>query len=119
MTLDELDRQAERIKELERQVEGYQKECAEVDQELGKALGYPWYKDDQKNFPGATDKDGVCTGENTPGSLALGAAQRIRALETAEKEMRERAAQAAQYCHANERRSIAAAIRALPLKGEG
>jgi hypothetical protein len=30
----------------------------------GIALGYPWYKDDQKNFPGATEKDGVCLGEH-------------------------------------------------------
>lgn len=33
-------------------------------QSLAQALGgFPWYKDDQKNFPGATEEDGVCTGE--------------------------------------------------------
>jgi hypothetical protein len=30
----------------------------------GKALEYPWYKDDQKNFPGSTEVDGVCIGEH-------------------------------------------------------
>lgn len=33
-------------------------------QAAGKALGYPWFKDDQKNFPGATDETGVCIGEH-------------------------------------------------------
>jgi hypothetical protein len=35
-----------------------------ISQLVGKALGYPWYKDDQKNFPGATEADGVCIGEH-------------------------------------------------------
>lgn len=54
-----------------------------IEQILGKALGYPWYKDDQKNFPGATDDDGVCVGEHTAASLADEAAERIRTLEEA------------------------------------
>ena len=33
-----------------------------VEQEVGKTLGFPWYKDDQKNFPGATEEHGVCVG---------------------------------------------------------
>lgn len=49
----------------------------EVDQVLGKALGYPWYYWDQKNFPGTTPKDGVCTGEHVPESLLAEAAKRI------------------------------------------
>jgi hypothetical protein len=55
--------------------------CTEVEQVLGKALGYPWYKNDQKNFPGATENEGVCTGEDTPESLLYGAAARIGLLE--------------------------------------
>jgi len=51
--------------------------AAEIDQILGKALGYPFYASDQKNFPGATEADGVCTGDNVPESLALEAARNL------------------------------------------
>lgn len=38
----------------------------EIEQALARALGtFPWYKDDQKNWPGTTDADGVCTGNFT------------------------------------------------------
>ena len=47
---------------------------------LGKALGYPWYKDDQKNFPGATEADGVCVGEHTAETIAGKAATVIKEL---------------------------------------
>lgn len=50
------------ISELKRQCDGYRWHIRECEQIAGKALGYPWYKDDQKNFPGATEADGVCTG---------------------------------------------------------
>lgn len=56
------------------------KEEHEVCQHLGKALGYPWFKDDQKNFPGTTEADGVCVGEHVPCTLADEAATRIRLL---------------------------------------
>jgi hypothetical protein len=49
----------------------------EVEQVLGKALGYPRYSDDQKNFPGTTEADGVCVGENVPESLLSEAAAKI------------------------------------------
>jgi hypothetical protein len=52
------------IAELQRQIKGYQHHIDEAEQEAGKALGYPWYKDDQKNFPGATEENGVCIGEH-------------------------------------------------------
>lgn len=52
----------------------------EVQQILGKAPGYPWYRDDQKNFPGATEKDGVCVGDNVAVSLAEQAAGQIALL---------------------------------------
>jgi hypothetical protein len=58
-------------------VEGYQRECNEVEQTLGAALGMPWFKDDQKNFPGATEADGVCVGEHIPATIAMEAAQMI------------------------------------------
>lgn len=56
-------------------------EYRELEQILGKALGYPWYRDDQKNFPGATEADGVCVGEHVPITLAMEAAEKIAELE--------------------------------------
>jgi hypothetical protein len=50
----------------------------EIEQILGKALGYPWFKDDQKNFPGATEEHGVCVGEHVAVTLAMEAAERIK-----------------------------------------
>jgi hypothetical protein len=41
----------------------------EIEQMCGKALGYQWYKDDLKNFPSATEADGVCTGEHVSASI--------------------------------------------------
>jgi|SRR5690606_2675517 len=53
----------------------------EIEQILGQAIGgYPWYKDDQTNFPGATEKDGVCVGDHTPTTLAMEAAALIKSL---------------------------------------
>jgi hypothetical protein len=57
--------------------DGYVRECYEVEQTLGKALGYPWFKDDQKNFPGTDVADGVCVGEHTPGTIAAEAATKL------------------------------------------
>ena len=56
-------------------------ESEEIEQILGKALGYPWFKDDPKNFPTATEEDGVCVGDHTAWSLAMLAADRIKELE--------------------------------------
>lgn len=56
------------------------KENEEICQVLGKVLGYPWYKDDQKNFLGATEYDGVCVGDNVAITLAMQAAQKIKEL---------------------------------------
>ena len=50
-----------------------------TEQLLAKKLGYPWYKDDQKNFPGATEADGVCIGEGDYESLAMQAARQLEA----------------------------------------
>jgi len=57
----------------------------DIEQVLGRALGYPRYCDDQINFPGSTDADGVCVGDQVAASLAMQAADRIKAL-TAELE---------------------------------
>lgn len=80
-------REETELERLERYVQGYQRECDEVQQILGKALGYPWYKDDQKNFPGATEADGVCIGDHVPASIAAEAARRIAELEAAWAEL--------------------------------
>jgi len=53
----------------------------EVEQTLGKALGYPWFKDDRANFPDATEADRVCVGEHVPESIALEVANKIKELE--------------------------------------
>ncbi len=52
----------------------------EISQTLGKALDYPWFKDDPVNFPGATEEAGVCVGDEVAESLAIGAAREIAAL---------------------------------------
>jgi len=72
-----------RSKELERRMdhELYKRVLSltedEVCQFLGRALGYPWYCDDQKNFPGATPDDGVCVGEHVAETIAAEAALEI------------------------------------------
>jgi hypothetical protein len=50
-------------------------------QTLGKVLGFPWYEDDLKTFPDATQDDGVCVGDHTAETLATNAADRIQFLE--------------------------------------
>lgn len=52
----------------------------EICQTLGKALGYPWFCDDQKNFPGATRENGVCVGDHVAASMAQEAAREIARL---------------------------------------
>jgi hypothetical protein len=75
----------ERIKRLEH---GIAKQNLEIEQTCGRVLDYPWFKDDQKNFPGATEKDGVCVGEHVAETIAAELArkyteakQRIKRLE--------------------------------------
>jgi hypothetical protein len=58
------------------------KENDEVCQILGKVLGYPWFKDDQANFPGATEAEGVCVGDNVAVTMAMQAARKIADLTT-------------------------------------
>lgn len=68
--------------------DGAIKSANEIEQTLGIALGYPWYKDDFKSFPNATVADGVCVGDNVPESLAAEAADRIQSLTTQLEEAR-------------------------------
>lgn len=73
----ELAEAKERIKRLEDSVsesirirKEMSKRDGEVSQVCGKALGYPWFKDDQKSFPGADESWGVCVGEHVASTIA-------------------------------------------------
>ena len=79
------------VTELKRQRDGYHWHMHECEQIAGKALGYPWYKDDQKNFPGATEADGVCVGEHVGDTIVAELAKRYKdAKETIERMDKER-----------------------------
>lgn len=52
-----------------RRIQGLHLELHEVDQILGKALGYP---------PNPDGAEGVCTADNSPASLALEAADKLQ-----------------------------------------
>jgi hypothetical protein len=67
--------------EVKRLRQALSKQQDEIQQILGKALGYPKYASDQKNFPGATEANGVCVGEHVAESLAEEAAARLAILE--------------------------------------
>ena len=66
--------------EVEKLKAAYSATQHDIQQTLGKALRYPWFKDDQKNFPHATEADGVCVGDHVAESLADEAAAKITAL---------------------------------------
>lgn len=61
----------------------------EIEQILGKALGYPRYKDDVANFPKATEADGVCVGDHVPVSLAMEIAARLQDVQAKSEERRD------------------------------
>jgi len=71
------------VAERDRLLKGYQLENWEAGQVLGKALGYPWYKDDPVIFPECTEAEGVCIGEHTTVTIAMEAAQRLAERDTA------------------------------------
>ena len=58
----------------------------EIQQIAGKALGYPRYADDQKNFPGATGDD-VFVGEHVATTITAELAQRYTSLKEAARQM--------------------------------
>lgn len=74
-----IDNQREEIAILKTQKEKMLKEFREIEQMLGKALNYPWFKDDQENFPGTTEADGVVVDGPTWG-VALHAVNTINEL---------------------------------------
>lgn len=70
--------------------DGFRREQNDIEQTCGKALGYPRFCDDQKNFPGSTEADGVCIGDHVAASIAAelagkyaAAINRIKRLEEA------------------------------------
>jgi len=82
----------DRLDVAEAALEAYAEECAidaavsayrqymhECEQIAGRALGYPRYADDQKNFPDATDADGVCVGEHVAPTIVAELAEKYRA----------------------------------------
>jgi hypothetical protein len=94
------DAQCTKIRELNERIKlleyGIAKQNLEIEQTCGKVLDYPWFKDDQKNFPGATEKDGVCVGEHVAETIAAELARkyteakdRIKRLEEALESIRE------------------------------
>jgi hypothetical protein len=52
-------------------------------------LGYPWFKDDQKNFPGADESCGVCVGDHVAETLAMEAATEIERLRKENERLKE------------------------------
>jgi hypothetical protein len=82
-----------RVKELEKdckQLQGVaQKSDEEICQTLGQSLGYPWFKDDPKNFPESTEADGVCVGDHCGATLALEMKDRVSELEAKVKRLTE------------------------------
>lgn len=77
--------QSRNLREARERVKALEHACAlqqdEIQQTLGKALGCPWYVDDQEVFSGATRADGVHVAPYLAEDLAHLAANRIRALE--------------------------------------
>lgn len=76
-----LERQRDKLAaELDRIKRACAEQELDIQQTCGKALGYPWYKDDPKNFPGATEKDGVFVGEHVAASIVSELARKYTAL---------------------------------------
>ena len=75
-----IDNQRGEILRLQKQNAAMLREFKEIEQILGKALHFPWFKDDPVNFPNATEKDGVVVAGPT-WELAMHAADKIKRLE--------------------------------------
>lgn len=69
------------LAEAQRKIAGYQHHLRECEQFAGRALGYPWFKDDQVNFPGAAEADRVCVGEHIGDTIVEELANAFTALE--------------------------------------
>jgi hypothetical protein len=72
-----------------RERDGYRWHLRECEQIAGKALGYPWYKDDPSTFPGATEADGVCIGEHVGDTIVAELASTFAAVKAERERMRE------------------------------
>ena len=72
--LDECTKLERELAEAQARIKHLQHGCAKQNEEIcqiaGKALGYPWFKDDQANFPGADESWGVCAGEHVAETIA-------------------------------------------------
>jgi chaperonin cofactor prefoldin len=75
-----IDDQRQEISRLKNQNAAMLREFKEIEQILGKALHFPWFKDDPVNFPNATEKDGVVVAGPT-WELAMHTADKIKKLE--------------------------------------
>jgi len=78
------------IDRLKHVARGLWKESIEIEQILGKALGYPRFKDDQKNFPEATEEHGVCVGDHVAVTLAMEASEKIKQLKERNEKLSKR-----------------------------
>lgn len=65
----------------------------DIQQTLGKALGYPKFCDDKKNFPDATEADGFCVGDHVAESLANETASELDRLRAECDELRAKLAE--------------------------
>jgi regulator of replication initiation timing len=81
--------QNEARSEVERLRRSFSEYDNRIQQELGKELGYPWYKDSQEHFPGATEASGVCVGDHVGETLAAEAAEKIRDLRAEVEKLKE------------------------------
>lgn len=87
--LEANNRYLERARAAEAERDGYQKHLRACEQIAGKALGYPWFKDDQKNFPGTTEAEGVCIGDHVGDTIVEELATRFEAVTRERDAMRE------------------------------
>ena len=73
LTRDAVASEERKTKALHESWQSAEEECVQI---LAQMLDFPWFIDDQENFPGATEKDGVCVGPYISIDLAEMLAQR-------------------------------------------
>lgn len=84
-------------KDRDRYCKAYWESAHEIDQTLGRALGYPVYPDNDPNCPGEPGE--VETGEHVPETLAMEAANKIRSFEQTIASYREALESFQHICH--------------------
>ena len=80
--------EAAKIKQLELGKKLSMESDNRIEQAIGKVLGYPAYKNDQKNFPNATEANGVCVGDHVAESLVMELVGRFKELEADIEELK-------------------------------